>query len=277
MPENDQGLAALLEHASADDRICPLPGKWDEFWKLIGVPPDLKPLILSGWAFSTDREKRERFREQITYAATTGNFATAKNFIEALEAQEWHCNGGDLDWSYGDAILAEAEERKRALTAAREHYERLAALADDSAAFNRDTFAETLFMYGLFAMDTEPGLAEALRSSLKHFDDLTIENEVSLLEDTQSSVVAALLSIRKAKEIELRMLEIIDCITLAGGTVDRGSVDSFVEDMFAELPTVIAQEHRALPLTEHVFFRPHPTVIVPAKKKSGFFRWLMGG
>ena len=51
------------------------------------------------------------------------------------------------------------------------------------------------------------------------------------------AVVSALLAIRKAKEIELLMLEIIDCIWLARGTMDRDDVDSFVEEMFDDQPT----------------------------------------
>ena len=82
---------------------------------------------------------------------------------------------------------------------------RLAALlGEDSAAFSRDTFADTLFSYHLlFEMRATPDLAKTLRSPLKHFDHLTIENEVSLLEDMHPSVVAALLGIRKPKEIDL--------------------------------------------------------------------------
>jgi hypothetical protein len=83
-------------------------------------------------------------------------------------------------------------------------------------------------------MRATPDLAKTLRSSLKLFDHLTMENEVSLLEDMHPSVVTALLGIRKAKEIELLMLEIIDCILLAGATMDRDAVDSFVQDMFAD-------------------------------------------
>jgi hypothetical protein len=83
-------------------------------------------------------------------------------------------------------------------------------------------------------MRATPDLTKTLRSSLKLFDHLTIENEVSLLKDMHPSVVAALLGIRKAKEIELLMLGMIDCIWLAGATMDRDAVDSFIEDMFAD-------------------------------------------
>lgn len=64
MSEEEQ-LQQLLVFASSGDRICPQPGEWDAIWRLPGQPcGDLgPPLILSGWAFSTDREKRERFAE----------------------------------------------------------------------------------------------------------------------------------------------------------------------------------------------------------------------
>jgi hypothetical protein len=239
MPETEQELAALLEYASADDRICPLPIKWHEFWQLIGAPRELHPFVLSGWSFSTDRQKRARFRDQIKHATAAGNMDMVRTFVERLETQEWHCNrGGDMDWCYGDTILEDIKDEERALKSAREHYERLTALAGDDAAFSRDIFADTLFSYYLlFEMRGKLEFAEALRSSLKLFDHLTIENEVSLLEGDHPSVVSALLAIRKAKEIELLMLEIIDCIWLARGTMDRDDVDSFVEEMFDDQPT----------------------------------------
>src|SRR5258705_8868765 len=101
-------LAQLLAWLDRADRICPNPIKWQEFWKLIGSPPRLMPLILTGWAFSSDHEKRERFKEQIRYAESQGKLDQARAFLVALKEDDWHTyQGGSLHGCPGDSMVDE--------------------------------------------------------------------------------------------------------------------------------------------------------------------------
>jgi hypothetical protein len=238
MPTDEEQLLSLLEEAGAHDRVCPTPSKWHDFYKLIGSPRDLQPLILSGWAFSTDREKRERFQEQIRYAASTGKLGRATAFVKALAESEWHSNeGGDLDWSYGDTNRAEIEQRERAVSRARDLRARLISLAGDEAAFGAELLAETLFEYELLlAPGNNAALVDSLRRSLAHFSSLTSECEVSFLDDVSASVQSVLHDLHRAKQVELLLLEIIGCVREAGMSMDRESIGEFVADIFDDAP-----------------------------------------
>jgi len=111
----DERKEALLRHCEEHGRVCPQPGKWHELWQLIGAPERdglSPPLILGGWAFSSNREKRERFRSHVSYAAENGLLNDVEQFISRLGEEDWHSCGADrLDWNFGDEIAREHEER----------------------------------------------------------------------------------------------------------------------------------------------------------------------
>lgn len=90
-----------------------MPVLWDSFWKLLGSPQEDvgPPLILAGWAFSSDRDKRERFQAHIKYSGDHGLLDEAERFIRALNMEDWHiCSPSGLDWNYGAAI---AEDQRK--------------------------------------------------------------------------------------------------------------------------------------------------------------------
>lgn len=65
---SDKELA--IAYASSEGRICPNPQEWIALSKIIGMDdPGRKPvpLILAGWSFSSDAQKRSRLIEQIEY------------------------------------------------------------------------------------------------------------------------------------------------------------------------------------------------------------------
>jgi hypothetical protein len=61
-------------------RICPNPVAWDKAYRrliahatergVLGAPP--RPLILAGWAHSSDAQKMERWRETVEWAKSNG-------------------------------------------------------------------------------------------------------------------------------------------------------------------------------------------------------------
>ncbi|QWE05353.1 hypothetical protein [Polynucleobacter sp. JS-JIR-II-50] len=64
----DKELA--IAYVSSKGRICPNPQEWMALSEIIGMNGPgrkLVPLILAGWAFTSDAQKRARVIEQIEY------------------------------------------------------------------------------------------------------------------------------------------------------------------------------------------------------------------
>jgi hypothetical protein len=64
----DKELA--IPYVSSKGRICPNPQEWMALSEIIGMNGPgrkLVPLILAGWAFTSDAQKRARVIEQIEY------------------------------------------------------------------------------------------------------------------------------------------------------------------------------------------------------------------
>ena len=235
-------LDALLQLSSGGDRICPLPILWDRFWKLLGSPREGvgPPLILAGWAFSSDRDKRERFQAHIKYAADRGLLDEAGRFIRALNTQDWHtCSPGGLDRNYGEAVAEEQRKKDLAVARANEKHGELLQVSD-SAAFRRQNLGETLCLLHLMfksSLDIEVAI-QHLRESLDSYRSLGEECEPPLHYDATPCVVTEIQRMRQAKQVELLVLELLACIadpTLQGERPDlgRAEIDEFLEDMFA--------------------------------------------
>lgn len=90
-------LAALLAFVASDERVCPRPMEWQEFWELL---PDARrtldgwepapPLVLSAWWGASNEEKALRLQEQIEWAAARGGLDAADSFLRGLNLEQWH-------------------------------------------------------------------------------------------------------------------------------------------------------------------------------------------
>jgi hypothetical protein len=231
---NDERFDALLKYSTASKRVCPQPAKWGEFWQLLGSPHDRvsPPLILGGWSCS-GREKRERFKEHIRYAANNGLLAEAEKFIRALPESDWHtCPDGHLDWSYDSALIEDEEKRHAAVQSASTHFEALRRLSDNEA-FNKNNLAQTLFFYHLlFPTRDAPARRESLQEATGQFSS-SAKGEYSILEDVPSSIARTLEEIDCAKRVELLLLQLLACITDAGIPLDRDEIEEFVQEVIA--------------------------------------------
>ena len=96
MADESQVLASLLEYVKAEQRVCPMPVKWNELWeKLPGrvrrgaswEPPP--PLILAAWWDTPSFFKIERLAEHINYAHVHGVLSEVDAFLRALPDGEW--------------------------------------------------------------------------------------------------------------------------------------------------------------------------------------------
>ncbi len=77
--------------------VCPQPMKWNALWEMLpdrvqhgaGWQPPL-PLILDGWWYSTNEQKRERFQSHLDWASSHGAGDTIYDFLDSLEPQDWY-------------------------------------------------------------------------------------------------------------------------------------------------------------------------------------------
>jgi hypothetical protein len=93
-------LQSLLDYCRSNGRVCPLPMRWDELWKMLpgrkrvggGWQPAL-PLILAAWWHASNEEKRQRLQEHLGYAEDTGVWDKVDGFLRALPEDQWFHEG----------------------------------------------------------------------------------------------------------------------------------------------------------------------------------------
>ena len=95
---DDAQLRDILEFCRRNNRVCPMPPEWNSIWKLLpkrkrvgsmGWKPPL-PLILAGWLYTTDSEKRQRLEMHIRWAYEHHVFDRVSTFIRSLSEKQWH-------------------------------------------------------------------------------------------------------------------------------------------------------------------------------------------
>ena len=88
-------LYEALAEIRKDNRVCPLPTRWLEFYRLLqesgdGTPLPPQPLTGSAWAATPSLAKRMCFREQVEWADRHRCLRQAYEFIESLPDNDWH-------------------------------------------------------------------------------------------------------------------------------------------------------------------------------------------
>lgn len=90
-------LENVLAEATKDGRVCPLPRKWNEFWKMLpgkrreglGWEPPL-PLILAAWHGTGLLAKITRFHDHIRWADQHGVLQSAYDYVLGLDEDDWY-------------------------------------------------------------------------------------------------------------------------------------------------------------------------------------------
>jgi hypothetical protein len=90
-------VSALAEYCRSGGRVCPAPIYWNALWELLpnktrvgsGWSPSL-PLILGGWWYSTDGEKRQVLVEHILWAEKHSVLSETGRYLRSLSEDEWH-------------------------------------------------------------------------------------------------------------------------------------------------------------------------------------------
>lgn len=84
----------LVAYCRENNRICPMPQRWDALWKLLpkpdgehGRPPP--PLILAAWHDTPALIKMIRLAEQVEWAGKYGALEQASAFLRRLPEEDW--------------------------------------------------------------------------------------------------------------------------------------------------------------------------------------------
>lgn len=93
-------LESLLAYCQDSSRVCPMPMRWNELYKLLpnqkrkglGWEPSL-PLILAAWHDTPNIMKMLRLKEHIEWANTHGALEEVDAFLRGLPEDEWHHMG----------------------------------------------------------------------------------------------------------------------------------------------------------------------------------------
>ena len=91
-------LDELMAEIRKDNRVCPQPHKWVEFYKLLqelgdGVAMPPPPLVGQAWAATPSLAKRMCFREQVEWATTHNCMIAAYTFLKFMPQSDWHYMG----------------------------------------------------------------------------------------------------------------------------------------------------------------------------------------
>lgn len=89
-------IEAVLAEVQQNNRICPLPQKWQKLYDLLpnknrtgsGWAPAL-PLILAAWDESSTYMKRERLRDHLEWANTHQALDQAYEYLRSLKEEDW--------------------------------------------------------------------------------------------------------------------------------------------------------------------------------------------
>jgi hypothetical protein len=87
-------LEILVRESFVNGRVCPIPKKWNELYKLITSKTNANdlplPFILNSWWDSTNVMKEMRLKEHLEYAYDNGLIKEVKDFLSKLNESEWH-------------------------------------------------------------------------------------------------------------------------------------------------------------------------------------------
>lgn len=86
----------LKEYSKLNNRICPIPKRWNDLFKLLknktAKEPSL-PLILAAWWETGAIFKQLRFFEHLDWADKQNQLDEISKYIYGLSEEEWFHNG----------------------------------------------------------------------------------------------------------------------------------------------------------------------------------------
>ena len=90
----NDALEALTAYCRENNRVCPMPQRWNALWQLLpkpggehGRPP--APLILGAWYDTPALLKMMRLAEHIEWADKFGSMEQVSAFVRGLTEEDW--------------------------------------------------------------------------------------------------------------------------------------------------------------------------------------------
>ena len=94
LASQEAGEYELMAELRKENRVCPQPTRWLEFYRILqdaaaGQPLPAPPLTGSAWAATPASAKRMCFREQAEWAVQHGCVGPAYAFLEKMAKSDW--------------------------------------------------------------------------------------------------------------------------------------------------------------------------------------------
>ncbi|HPA26001.1 MAG TPA: hypothetical protein PLK76_04565 [bacterium] len=90
MDTNKETFESLWKYCTLNNRVCPMPMKWNDFFNLLKNHENLDlPLILNGWEMSSPLEKNLRFKDHIESAFKNNQLEEIGHYLRSLKEEEW--------------------------------------------------------------------------------------------------------------------------------------------------------------------------------------------
>jgi hypothetical protein len=91
----ETSLYEVMAFIRKDNRVCPQPTRWLEFYRILqeaaaGAPLPAPPLTGSAWSATPASAKRTCFRDQVEWAASHHCLPSAWKFLKNLPDADWH-------------------------------------------------------------------------------------------------------------------------------------------------------------------------------------------
>ena len=87
----------LIKFIESNRYVCPQPLVWQAMWDLLPnktIDSELikapAPLILAGWNFSKDSQKKERLLEHIYWADSINSIEVIDQYLRSLDDNNWY-------------------------------------------------------------------------------------------------------------------------------------------------------------------------------------------
>ena len=94
-PRQGNTVHELMALIRKDNRVCPQPARWEEFYRLLqdlseGAALPSPPLVGPAWKSTPYVAKRMCFCEQVEWAAANNCLIAAYTFLKVLPETDWH-------------------------------------------------------------------------------------------------------------------------------------------------------------------------------------------
>lgn len=92
MPAMTSKYESLKDYCRANNRICPMPQRWNELFNLLRKKKPKKPylpLILAAWWEASAIDKQTRFFQHLEWAEKNDQIDEISAFIHGLPEKDW--------------------------------------------------------------------------------------------------------------------------------------------------------------------------------------------